>query len=370
MEKVQRSRRLSAAVILLSIAVAAELFFLFCSYKEGMMQYQMRGEGYVFVKIGGYDESVGIGNNGRYHQDWLGLERCKILLKKNGHWLFTPEQDKVFRNIELLVVKESESILSLYDQLYNRLDNAQLELFLSSDKVLTPYASAGSEGSDLRTYLGSLSVLRRIAGLENEEVWKKFTDNEKEINNHSKYVAASSPPGQQLEIVLPYLNTSPLSPLQGPGFEDTETRRSLLRRAKELEFHPLRVVIALKELCLVSKNQLSPQQAKDMLVLIERLRISTSRLEALYQNAKSSVPKETWKKMMSYPELQVLEKRIVKELPYTKTINRTIGLIKSSSEAEIYQRRTNPRIPPMKIFNHHPQPGNPPPPPPNANHRD
>ncbi|MGM9992312.1 MAG: hypothetical protein ACI376_05640 [Candidatus Bruticola sp.] len=364
MERVQKNWCGGAAVVFISIVLIAELLLLFCDYQEGMIQYHLRRDGYAFIKVGGYDEPASLGQTNRYHQDWLGLESCKVLLRQNGHWLFTPEQDQMFSSIELLVVEESENILSLYNQLYNQLTNAQLKLFLSPDKVLTPYASAGAEGSDLRTYLSALSTLRRTANLQNEKAWQELRNNEKKGTSSSASASSDIASVHQLKVSLPSLNTSPLPLPQAQGFEDTESRRSLLHKAQELELHPLRILLSLKELCLISENRLSTQQAQNILILIERLRISTLRLEALYQNAKCCVPKSTWDKMMLYPELKVLEKRIVQELPYIKTVNRTLKLLNTPSELDVRQRRLNPRIPPLEVSKPSPRPIAPPPPPP------
>ncbi len=115
-----------------------------------------------------------------------------------------------------------------------------------------------------------------------------------------------------------------------------------------MELHPLRILIALQNLCQIAHPKLQPQQAQECLIVLERLRISSLRLSILHDEAVKLIPERQWEVLLREPELKALDKRFVQDLLYPKTLH----LIKESlalSESEAALRKElNPAIPPIE----------------------
>ena len=161
-----QKKRILVALIGLTLALITELALLFYSYQENLSRYEMRREGYVFTKGSGFNPLRNI-ENSQVCLDWVGLEHCRQILVQKRLWPLSDSDNQRFNLLKTLAIQEANNCLNLYVQLYDRLSNAQLKVFLSADDSLTPYACGGAECSDIRTYTQAISILKRTANWQN-----------------------------------------------------------------------------------------------------------------------------------------------------------------------------------------------------------
>ncbi len=345
------------AVISLTLVLMAELILLTISCHENLISYEMRRDGYVFTKGSGFNPLRNI-ENSQVCLDWPGLKRCQKILQKKDLWPLSEADSRHFDLLERLAKQEAENSLNIYTQLYERLSTEQLKVFLRPDDSLTPYTCGGAEGSDIRTYTKAISILKKKAG------WSDYRRlQELEILSEALFGTPQQRDAEESKLRnyrnlhLPPLNATPLQPIPSLHFELSAERQQLLQQASQLEFHPLRILISLEHLCQIVYPKLQPQQARECLILLERLRISSLRLSILHNEALKLIPENQWAVLLQEPELKALEKRFVQDLLYPKTLRLTKELL-SSSEAEITAtRELNPAIPPVEREGPPPPPG-------------
>ncbi len=336
------------AIVSLTFVLVVELALLTCSCRESVDGYEMRREGYVFTKGSGFNPLRNV-ENSQVCLDWLGLKRCQKLLQKKGLWPLSVADSQHFALLENLAEQEVDNSLNLYSQLYERLSTEQLRVFLSLDDSLTPYSCGGSEGSDIRTYTKAISVLKKNAHWAAYGRLQDLDSLAEVLRGDRKDIAAEEKTLRLYRnLSLPPLNTAPLPLSSAPGFALSPERHRLLKKASQLELHPLRILISLQNLCQIAHPKLQSQQAQECLIILERLRISSLRLSILHDEAVKLIPEKQWEVLLREPEIKALDKRFVQDLLYPKTLH----LIKESlalSESEAALRKElNPAIPPIE----------------------
>ena len=345
-----------AAIAGLVFVLAIELGLLINSCQENLRGYEMRREGYVFTKGSGFNPLKNI-ENSQVCLDWVGLERCRSILTQKGLWPLSTSGNQKFALLETLALQEADNSLNLYAQLYDRLSNAQLKIFLSPDDSLTPYACGGAEGSDIRTYTQAISILKRTANWQNYCRLQDLDALSEPIRGTNEQISAEEKKLRHYgKLELPPLNVTPLPYSLSATSGSSPERRYLLQQADKLELHPLRILIALEHLCLIDRHKLQTQQAQECLILLERLRVSSLRLSILHDEAVKLIPEKQWAVLLKEPELQELDKRFVQDLPYPKTLHLMKECLNSTEVANTLTREINPSIPPIE------QEGPPPPP--------
>lgn len=335
-------------IVGLTFVLIVELALLACNCHESLNGYEMRREGYVFTKGSGFNPLKNI-ENSQVCLDWLGLKRCQKLLQEKNLWPLSIEDSKHFALLENLARQEADNSLNLYDQLYERLSTEQLQVFLSMDDSLTPYTCAGAEGSDIRTYTKAISILRNNANWSNYRRLQDL-DSLSEILRGSRQdiVTEEEKLRQYRNLNLPPLSTKPLPPAQGPGFEFSAKRQQLLKKASQLNLHPLRTLISLQHLCQIANPKLQPQQAQECLIILERLRISSLRLSILHDEAIKLIPERQWQVLLLEPELKALDKRFVQDLLYPKTLHLLKESLTSVKQDAAIAKELNLAIPPIE----------------------
>lgn len=335
-------------VVGLTFVLIAELALLIGNCRESLNGYEMRREGYVFTKGSGFNPLRNI-ENSQVCLDWVGLKRCQKLLQGKGLWPLSVADSNHFALLESLARQEADNSLSLYAQLYERLSTEQLQIFLSRDDSLTPYACAGAEGSDIRTYTKAIAILKKSANWSNYHRLQDL-DSLSEIlrGNRQNIVAEEKKLRQYRNLHLPPLSTEPLPPTQGPGFEYSAKRQQLLKQASQLNLHPLRILVSLQHLCQIASPKLGPQQAQECLIILERLRISSLRLSILHDEAIKLIPKRQWQVLLQEPELKTLDKRFVQDLLYPKTLHLLKESLTSAKPDATISKELNLAIPPIE----------------------
>lgn len=342
-----RSALLHVSAIL-AVLLLAELVLLGIDISEISVQFKMGSRGYGVYKRGSYSKSMfGVEEISPW-ADWLGLERCRGVLEQNGKWKLTDEQSRRLQELEGFALTETDKCLETYSQIYELLNNEQLEVLMSSDSGLAPYCGSGPEASEIRTVIRSIYHLEKIAAEGSGSIpgFKNVT--EAVCGMADEASRRGGPDMRAVRMGNPAF--SPVSDIKlpaetGEGFADTPERRHLLNAAEQCNMHYMRLLISLELLCFDSRHKLSPGQAQKILVLIERLRLRSHRLTEVHDAVFAVIPESAFSAALKCEKSLEIEQRFPDDILSVTTLKLTRKALKSPVSAAGQIRRPNKAIP-------------------------
>lgn len=251
--------------------------------------------------------------------DWIGLKRAQKIMKEEKGCSLPPDKQNQLKAIEAHTLKELAAAEEIYNQIYGVLSENQLKFITEPNKYIAAYYSAGSEGSDKRSYNRSVCTLKKRASLKPFSV-PGFADSDSavfKVRDNSKEKIRLS---RDLCLLLTPVVSDPLPPVQTEG--DPSQRLAYLQKVKEAEVYPLKLLLCFGELAFrEDKDCLTPEQAQRIVILLGRLKLVTQRIKECHYSAVSLFPGSFFRELENAQKSWPAEIRRLEYLISPRTVN-------------------------------------------------
>lgn len=220
--------------------------------------------------------------------DWIGLKRAQKIMKEEKGYSLPPDGQAKLKAIEAQTLKELSCAERIYNDIYEQLSANQLRFITEPNKYIAAYYSAGSEGSDKRSYNRSVCTLKKRASLKPFGV-AGFADSDSAVFKGRDGGKEKIYLSRDLCLQLTPVNIIPLPTAQPQGAE--AQRPAYLRQVKEAKVYPLKLLLCLGELAFrEDSDSLTPEQAQRIVILLGRLKLVTQRIKECHYSAASLFP--------------------------------------------------------------------------------
>jgi len=251
--------------------------------------------------------------------DWVGLKRAQKIMKEEKGYSLPPDKQTQLKAIEAQTLKELVSAEEIYNDIYGVLSENQLKFITEPNKYIAAYYSAGSEGSDKRSYNRSVFTLKKRASLKPFSI-SGFADTDSAVfkirSNSKEKIRLSG----DFYLLLTFVNSDPLPPVQIEG--ESSQRQDYMQKVKEAEVYPLKLLLCLGELAFrEDKDCLTPEQAQRIIILLGRLKLVTQRIKECHNSAVSLFPGSFFRELETAQKSWPSEIRRLEYLISPRTMN-------------------------------------------------
>ncbi|MBQ7502189.1 hypothetical protein IJT93_05665 [bacterium] len=274
--------------------------------------------------------------------DWIGLKRAQKIMKEERNYTLPPDKQKNLRAIEEQTLRELSAAERIYAEIYGELSENQLKFINEPNKYIAAYYSAGSEGSDKRSYNRSVCTLKKRASLKPFSA-AGFADAESAVfqtKDRSKEKIYLSP---DLCLLLTPVNRTPLPPAvpEGAGTQ----RQAAVKKLQEAKVYPLKLLLCLGELAFrEDRDCLTPEQAQRILILLGRLKLVTLRIQECHYSATLLFPGSFFRELEKAQENWPSEIRRLEYLISPRTLNNIRTVFEDENCALLQRPEKNAKI--------------------------